>query len=777
MNLVSWCGIGIFLAAGAVPAAVPIGKSGPCPPLTRRPAGSGNTLGTPDNWAQFPSRPVPQDSFPVGTIQEPLTPAQSINCIEPAPGFEIRLWASEEMAGHIAYLQDFSFDERGRLWAVEPRSYPNTVRAAAETPSASDGKFSGGQDRIVILEDTDGDHVMDKLTVFRDGLNLPQSIVCVNGGVVVAMTPYLVYFPDHNDTAGDPEILFSGLGPTGNFDTNGGINSLMYGLDNWIYGQTGYNSSCKAEPGAVDCGRGKVWRFRHKALGHDSTAFQVWGTGPSSNAHGFGQMEDGQIFQSGASNTAHITHDYAQGAAALDIRTANPEAGPPANPKNVFFAITGDRFIWDGLTSKNAQGWFACPSTAVSSLQFYTARLFPRKYWNRYAFACEGANKLCNQDSLVLSGSGDTIGSTWRAIRLPGPDRSNLLASRDAWVAPILARTGPDGAVWVLDWNNYNILHNPASPLGQGGAWMNELRDKKTNRIYRILPEAAEPDPMLDLSHASEDDLIAAFAHPNFFWRLTAQRLLIGKGYTAALGEKLKAILLHDKSVDAVGNSPRVQHALWTLDGLGRFAQDPVAWNPVLSELLRHPAWCVRRNVLRVLPRLPAAASAIDSACSVNDPHGHVRLQALLALSEIPTRPAGLRKIYSTYAFVDDPAKAAFAASGIDTSATLPCSPSLYPADPAVPVRPERPASRLPALRVRLTAGGFRLLSLPSLPSGALSVYDLRGHTAFASRYDAAKAAWTPPDAHGLRQSLYIYAFRGKDGSYRSGNLSLLGPP
>lgn len=197
--------------------------------------------------------------FPVGTIQNPLTPAQSINCIEPAPGFKVQLWASEEMPGHIAYLQYFTFDERGRLWAVEPRSYPNTIRAAASAPSATDDKFSGGLDRIVILEDTDGDHVMDKLTVFRDGLNLPQSIEVVNGGVVVAMTPYLVFFPNHNDTAGAPEILFSGLGPTGNFDTNGGINSLMYGLDNWIYGQTGYNS-CMANPGAVNCGQGRVWR-------------------------------------------------------------------------------------------------------------------------------------------------------------------------------------------------------------------------------------------------------------------------------------------------------------------------------------------------------------------------------------------------------------------------------------------------------------------------------------------------------------------------------------
>ena len=96
-------------------------------------------------------------------------------------------------------------------------------------------------------------------------------------------------------------------------------------------------------------------------------------------------------------------------------------------------------------------------------MQFYTSRLFPQKYWSRFAFACEGASKLCNQDSLVVANG--TTGSTWRAVRMPGPDRSNIIASTDAWVAPILAKTGPDGAVWVLDWYNYLFLHNPASPM------------------------------------------------------------------------------------------------------------------------------------------------------------------------------------------------------------------------------------------------------------------------------------------------------------------------
>jgi putative membrane-bound dehydrogenase-like protein len=744
-------------------------KTGPCPPLGRHAADPK------DNWNQaWQAKPKPSDSFQVNTIQNALTPAQSINCIEPSPGLKLQLWASEEMEGHMAYLQHFTFDERGRVWAVEPKNYPNTILPAAG--NITDQKFTGGKDRIVILEDTDGDKVMDKFKVFRDGLNLPQSIEVVNGGVVVTMTPYVVFFPNQNDTAGTPVILFSGMGSSGtSWDTHAGINQLMYGLDNWIYGQTGYNGGCSATANGakVDCGNGKVWRFRHTSLGFAKTEFEVWATGLA-NADGLGQMEDGQIFLAGATGTSHMNHAPVQGSKAMDIRTANPAFNASANPYNVYYPITGDRFLAEGSTDKNADGWFTSGSTAVSGVQFYTSRLFPRKYWNRYVFTCEGSSKLCNQDSVVLSSKGGNIGSSWKAIRLPGPAHANLLASKDAWVAPLLAKTGPDGAVWVLDWNNYLFLHNgPVGPLLSGNAWENALRVKATNRIYRVVPEGATPEPVLNLANASEDGLIAAFANPNFFWRLTAQRLLLGKPYTAALGDKLKAILQSDRSMDSVGNCPRAQHALWTLDGFGQIAKDTATWNPVLAGLLKHPAWCVRRNVLRVMPRSPATAQAIDAACAVNDVHGHVRLQALLALGAIGQKPAGMKAIWTQFRDVDTTATGAFQKSGITAADPKPCSPAYD--DPTPSALGRTGAAPLPGLRFQVQAGGFRLLPHGDLPSGDLSVYDIRGRLAFFAGYDAKRSAWSVAEAVGLRQPVYGYAFRGADGSVRRGNIALLG--
>jgi len=757
-----------ILAAGAAIAATPVEKSGACPTLERQNF-SGN-----DDWTQFPNRPT-QDIDPgCGSaktgcrMQKALKPAESINCIQPAAGMKMQLFASEEMAGNMKYIQHFSFDERGRVWAVEPMSYPNTIRSASGT--ITDQKFVGGTDRIVILEDTDGDHVMDKFKVFRDGLNLPQSIECVNGGVIVSMTPYVVFFPNNNDTAGTPVILFSGMGSSGtSWDTHGGINQLMYGLDNWIYGLTGYNT-CTANPGNVDCGSGHSWRFHHTALGQAKTEFQQWTKGPA-NADGLGQMEDGQIFQSGATGTSHMNHSAVQGSDVIDIRTTNPAFNANGNPNNVYYPITGDRYLWEGSTGKNSDGWYTSGSTASSGVQFYTSRLFPKKYWNRYAFTCEGASKLCNQDSLVENGS------TWKAYRLPGPDHANLLASTDAWVAPLLAKTGPDGAVWVLDWNNYLFLHNPAGPSGAGSAWKNDLRVKNSNRIYRILPTDATPEPVLNLANATEDQLIDALGSQNFFWRLTAQRLLIGKPASAATITKLTDILKNNKELDDVGNSPRVQHAMWTLDGLGQFTKDPTTYIPILQGLLKHPAWCVRRNVPRVMPRTAEGAAALNTACSVNDPKAHVRLQALLAFSEMTSKPATLNPIQASFASLDRTATSAQQASGVPTG-TPTCTVTLDASTPFVSstTTASRQLAQAPreGLRFNVQAGGFQLMPHGNLGSGVLTVYDLKGRAVFSSRYDASSASWSVASAQGLNQPIYGYAFRGSDGYIQRGSIALL---
>ena len=109
--------------------------------------------------------------------------------------------------------------------------------------------------------------------------------------------------------------------------------------------------------------------------------------------------------------------------------------------------------------------------------------------------------------------------------------------------------------------------------------------------------------------------------------------------------------MTNHRTVDAVGNDPSVMHALWTLNGLGRFdsTSDTARWNPILKSLLLHPAKGVRENVLKAMPLTTASAEAIKAQCTANDSDPQVRLQAFLALAAMPAAPSGPVPVLNTY--------------------------------------------------------------------------------------------------------------------------------
>ncbi len=79
----------------------------------------------------------------------------------------------------------------------------------------------------------------------------------------------------------------------------------------------------------------------------------------------------------------------------------------------------------------------------------------------------------------------------------------NTVASIDDWSAPIMSEVGPDGNVWVLDWYNYIVQHNPTPngfQTGKGAAYESDLRDKRFGRVYRLLVSRRESAP----SHAMQ---------------------------------------------------------------------------------------------------------------------------------------------------------------------------------------------------------------------------------------------------------------------------------
>ena len=191
---------------------------------------------------------------PAPKYQLPFTAEESMKFIQLPAEFRLELFAKEpDITEPIA----FNFDERGRLWIIEAVNYPNVVLNGAP-----------GDDRIKIVEDTNGDGRADKFTVFADHLNLPTSLVFANGGVIVTAAPHTLFLKDTNgdDKADVKQILQTGWGIG---DTHAGPSNLMYGFDNFIWGTVGY-SRFKGQVGdkTFDFGQA-VYRFKP-----DGSAFE-----------------------------------------------------------------------------------------------------------------------------------------------------------------------------------------------------------------------------------------------------------------------------------------------------------------------------------------------------------------------------------------------------------------------------------------------------------------------------------------------------------------------
>jgi len=573
--------------------------------------------------------------YEVPKMQEALPVAQAQKLLQVPVDFEVALFAAEP---DIINPISMAWDERGRLWIVESVDYPNTF---VETDGLAN-------DRIKICEDTNGDGRADKFTIFADKLNIPTSMAFANGGIIVSMAPHFVFLKDTNgdDKADIRENIITGWGKN---DTHAGPSNLQYGYDNKIWGVLGYSGFNGTVGGkAMSFGQG-LYRFTPDGKDLEYLASS------SNNTWGLGFSEENNVFISTANNTHSAFYSmparYMQRALPAQVaQTTSQGSGqqaPQAAAVQPIQKIDGHydvHAMTPNLRQVDVVGGF----TAAAGHHLYTARNFPKEYWNRIAFVTEPTVRLVHNAIIEPKGAGYTEKDGW-----------NLMASSDEWFGPVHAEVGPDGALWVADWYNFIIQHNvfvPAQapscmvlpfteqPRGQGNAFQSPMRDINFGRVYRVVYKKAKPYAPIKLAKEDLPGLLAGLESDNRFWRLTAQRLLVESKNQAALPGLFK--IINNQRVDEIGQNAPAVHALWALHGLGVLNGSNAEAEQVVAKALSHPAAGVRKTAIEVLPANQSVGAIIQQSNLLNDANLNVRMNALLAIAALPASADLGRLVY-----------------------------------------------------------------------------------------------------------------------------------
>jgi putative heme-binding domain-containing protein len=426
------------------------------------------------------------------------TPEQEMEGFHLPPGFEINLFASEP---DITKPINMEFDDRGRLWVTHSIEYPY---------EASTGS---GQDKITILEDSDGDGKADKFTDFASDLNIPIGIMPVKGGAVAFSIPNIYFFEDKNgdDRYDEKKVL---LGPFGHEDTHGMINNFFRGLDGWIYSSHGFRNTSHiagADKDSIHMTSGNTFRFRMDGSRVEQTTYG------RVNPFGFAVDDLGYLY----SADCHSMPIY---------QTINQGDYPHFGKKA------------PGLGFGPQMMDYQIGSTALSGLAYYNGPAFPEEYRNSFYSGDVVASRVSRN---TISYEGSTP-----VAKL----QKDFLVSEDPWFRPVDIKIGPDGALYVADFYNRIIGHYEV-PLNHPG------RDRKSGRIWRITYKG-QTDEKIDWSKATLDELIKGLGNPIFSQRMKASNRLVDYQGKEAISP-LKALIKDSKS-----SVHQKAHALWVLKRL-----------------------------------------------------------------------------------------------------------------------------------------------------------------------------------------------------------------
>ena len=564
---------------------------------------------------------------------QPLSTSESLKGIHVPDGFQIELVASEPL---IKDPVAFDWDPSGRLWVVEMADYPMGM----------DGKGKAGG-RVRVLDDTDNDGRYDTATLYADGLNFPNGILTWRGGAIVTAAPDILFLQDTDGDgkADQREVLFTGL-QQGNQQLR--ANGLRWGLDNWVHvasgghhGKYGLQTKLRSSRAKIDVTIGaRDFRIRP-----DTGEIQ-----PQSGPTQFGRNRDDWGHWFGTQNSHPIWHyvlpdhylkrnpHYVASEVRHQLFPANPRVYPASSLQKRYHSFQqANRF-----------------TSACSGMIYRGRRLFDDDI--THAFACEPFQNLVQHSTLKPHGV------TFEAKRVGKEDETDFFASEDRWCRPVMARNGPDGALWIADMYRYMIEHPQWLP-DEGKAELlphYRLGDDR-GRIYRVIPNGRnsngsnpgdEAGNSKRLSELDTAGLVSSLQSANGWTRDKAHQILLWNDDRSAIPalEKLVA-----ESKIPVGRL----HALCILDGFDALTPGIVALG--ISD--DHPG--VRENAIRVAETQSFDSVAVHLKKLSSDPSASVRKQLALSLGEWTHAEAGQSLADLLNAHGDDPwiAAAAFSSS------------------------------------------------------------------------------------------------------------------
>ena len=177
---------------------------------------------------------------------------------------------------------------------------------------------------------------------------------------------------------------------------------------------------------------------------------------------------------------------------------------------------------------------------------------------------CEPVGRLIRRSAVRYADSGH-IELTNRYEKRSG----EFISSTDGNFRPVNLSTGPDGCLYIVDMYHGIIQERVYITDYLRGEILKAGYEKNVGRgrIYRVIREGLSPGPPPELLSATPARLVESLAHPNGWWRDTAQSLLVTRREVSATSALRKMVTDHE---DALGRL----HALWTLDGLEQLDKD-----------------------------------------------------------------------------------------------------------------------------------------------------------------------------------------------------------